>query len=271
MAGLLAEAQNTGAEPPSDEFPRDDERSISEKMEPISARLVTILDAIANVLVSKKKGEVIAAAIQNNHAKDEIILTICSNGVEVPGETKDHAGKLWRQLQEIGEGYHNLRLQSDGEAYVEELERPTSESLEKDKLKIPDELEAQITELKRNIYMFSFTKLLQRIHKPYKGSTRYKVFEEFVRSLPHNRQDETVDHLKFILAPLNWASDGILKEGGVENLKGEDGIRFFRAMKTVRTRVKALLDNTQMKTKLQVLIDDFSSGLFPTYDLYIYI
>lgn len=172
LVGLLSELPTSSKEDP-EELPRHGGSTPP-------TLLVPVLDAIANISVSRPRGEVIAAALQQDNENQRIIITLASDDTVAPS-TQQHIRAVWGALVNIAEAYRTQRLQSNGPLAVSELKRPP----EIPSAELPHGLEESILEFKRRIYAFTWKKLNQRLRKPFKNSNRLAEFFKFVGSLPH--------------------------------------------------------------------------------------
>lgn len=127
LVGIIKESQENCDVDPVDKSSTSDGKSVQSSA---ARRAARIMDALANVLVSKSQSEVVAVAAQNDEQNKRVILTIATNST-VEEHTKCHAKVLWKDLREISE--NSLR------PYV------------------------KVTEFKRHVYGFSFPKLLRRL------------------------------------------------------------------------------------------------------------
>jgi hypothetical protein len=74
---------------------------------PMNAR-TAVLDAIASIAIYKPKGQEVAVAMQIDHEKERICLTIAENDT-VPDEVIKHIEKVWEILREMSDEFARHR------------------------------------------------------------------------------------------------------------------------------------------------------------------
>ena len=79
----------------------------------IPERASRILDALATILVSREKSEVIAVGLQCDEPNQRIILTVAAND-RIQPRTISHAETIWNNLQELGNDCHHIQQQDFG-------------------------------------------------------------------------------------------------------------------------------------------------------------
>jgi len=120
--------------------------------QPTNFRTLPILDAIANISVSRARHQVIAVALQLDHQKEEMCLTIAENQ-DVRKGLPNHLRNVWRNLQTLSNEYASQRGPDKPEYQLETPPMPEGVALT---------LKKQIF---RDIYLYSAEKQMRRIKK----------------------------------------------------------------------------------------------------------
>lgn len=231
-------------------------RGVTMVPDPMRRRIVPVLDSIADVLVSKPSGQIIATGMQIDQKKNEIILTIACNG-PFDGTTCDHLEDIWTRLQNLADAYHKNRLSQKGEEYVKMAEGIASKSSEQDTNSIPPELMPQILDFEKTIYVFSLKRFSQRIHKRFrKNSTRLQEFCKLVYDAKDNGKAVT-KHLLLIGGGLEWISERLLEDG----LDDEERVcdKFLDYMSGIRLKIETILKDDVLQNELSFI--GSSSGM----------
>ena len=106
MEPLLWLIKKTKIQPSTDsEGPR---RSYSPKQDTTSRRAARVINAFANVLVSRLEKEVYAVAI--GESDTTVTITLAANG-NVPNDVVEFSKSVWERMKEISLEYHNIQLQ----------------------------------------------------------------------------------------------------------------------------------------------------------------
>jgi len=111
-----------------------------------------ILDALAKLLVSEEKSQVVAIGLQLHSRRKEIRLTVAENKGVMNGLV-NHLTKIWRNLQALSSQYENYR---HGELDKSQPRSPDMTSDVGHSLKI---------EIFRDIYQYSLKKQVKRMDK----------------------------------------------------------------------------------------------------------
>ena len=121
-----------------------------------------ILDALATILMSQEKSEVIAVGLQCDEPNHRVILTVAANDSVQP-RTISHAKTIWNSLQELGNDCHHIQQQHFGGelAYGERDVSPEMVDLTAN----GQSTQAKIIQLKQRVYQFSYPKLLSQFKK----------------------------------------------------------------------------------------------------------
>ncbi|ODH37693.1 hypothetical protein ACO22_02603 [Paracoccidioides brasiliensis] len=176
--------------------------------DPIHDRMTVVLDAVANVLVSKPKGEVIAVGFQQRQEPDrEIILTVASNS-NLPDCTLQHARFLLDKLHKLGREFADFRLKTTA---------PDNQSDDWvsspwiDEHQLPDDLLEKSNLFRKDAFLFSLPKLRQRLNKPWARMSLASAFIGYVDavdSISHSKDldnRELIGHLRLIRDVLDFA------------------------------------------------------------------
>ncbi|KLJ09027.1 hypothetical protein EMPG_15548 [Blastomyces silverae] len=193
----------------SNELPRQAEFTLDS---PIHNRMPVILDAIANVLVSKPQGEIIAVGLQQPTAGGIYTFVIGSNG-EIPDRTLEHAQDLVADLQSLGSHFSEFRRQGVAEdpniqassttgVSEGELERESSPWM--DENRFPTDLQAMVAAFRTKICLFALAKIKQRLEKRWGGTTRGQGFVDFAEALPSNSQHRELQIIQDIYIIIRW-------------------------------------------------------------------
>jgi hypothetical protein len=173
-------------------------------------RLRVVLDAIANVLVSKAQAEVIAVGMQHQQtgAGGKMTLTLASNGV-IADRTLEHAQQLVHDLQNLGEEFAGFRRDMEQEMQANENELQQSESGRApspwmDEKKFPTYLKHEARSFRASVFMFSLPKIHQRLHKPYRHTSRGLAFMDIAQELPDDGDLDSVKTLKDASRVIGW-------------------------------------------------------------------
>lgn len=191
---------------PQNEQPRQADISLED---PLHDRLRVVLDAIANVLVSKAQAEVIAVGMQHqqNGPEGKMTLTLASNGA-IADRTLQHARQLVRDLQKLGGEFANFRRDMEQEMQANEIELQQSEpgraSPWMDEKKFPTYLKHEARSFRAGIFVFSLPKIYKRLHKPYRYTSRGLVFMDIAQELPDDTNLDSVKTLKEISRVIGW-------------------------------------------------------------------
>ncbi|ODH53245.1 hypothetical protein GX48_00441 [Paracoccidioides brasiliensis] len=181
LVALLTEVN--GQDPPRQECMALDD--------PIHDRMTVVLDAVANVLVSKPKGEVIAVGFQQRQEPDrEIILTIASNN-DLPDRTLQHARFLLDKLHELGQEFANFRLEKTAPD-----DRVPSPCI--DEHQLPHDLLEKSNLFRKDAFLFSLRKLRQRLNKPWARTSRASAFIEYVDIVDSSPRSKDLDNCELI-------------------------------------------------------------------------
>lgn len=176
---LIKEIENQGK---VDEVanPRECDRNLISGMIPQCAS--RILDALATILVSQEKSEVIAVGLQFDEPNHRVILTVAANDCVQP-RTISHAETIWNLLQELGNDCHRIQQQKFGGelAYGERNVPPEMVDLTAS----GQSTQAKIIQFKQRVYQFSYPKLLSRFNKE-KSLRRFNQLEDIVNKPPHD-------------------------------------------------------------------------------------
>ncbi|KAG0137749.1 hypothetical protein HOY82DRAFT_647090 [Tuber indicum] len=128
-------------------------------------RTILIIDAVAHICVSEKKGQIFAVTIQLDPVKEEARLMIAENN-EVASALILHLNKIWGMLQALSSEYAEERIPKSevhqlSSAYHVELPLRPAESPE-----MPEEVGISLKiEIFRDIYLYSMAKQISRITK----------------------------------------------------------------------------------------------------------
>jgi hypothetical protein len=176
--------------------------------DPIHDRMTVVLDAVANVLISKPKGEVIAVGFQQRQEPDrEIILTVASNN-DLPDRTIQHARFLLDKLQNLGQEFATLRLETTA------LDNQSDDRVPSpwiDEHQLPDDLLEKSNLFRKDAFLFSLRKLRQRLNKPWSRTSRASAFIEYVDAVDSISRSKDLDnheligHLRLIRDVLEFA------------------------------------------------------------------
>ncbi|ODH26133.1 hypothetical protein ACO22_04804 [Paracoccidioides brasiliensis] len=181
LVALLTEVN--GQDPPRQECMALDD--------PIHDRMTVVLDAVANVLVSKPKEEVIAVGFQQRQEPDrEIILTIASNN-DLPDRTLQHARFLLDKLHELGQEFANFRLEKTAPD-----DRVPSPCI--DEHQLPHDLLEKSNLFRKDAFLFSLRKLRQRLNKPWARTSRASAFIEYVDIVDSSPRSKDLDNCELI-------------------------------------------------------------------------
>ncbi|EER37812.1 hypothetical protein HCDG_08071 [Histoplasma capsulatum H143] len=174
-------------------------------------RLRIVLDAIASVLVSKPRGEVIAAGMrsQQNGLEKKIILTLASN-TGIPKKTYQHARNLINDLKKLGADFADYRKIAEQEIQTSQNKPQQSESSRADSPRIdeknfPAHLSQKIHLFRRRVFLFALPKIYQRLHKQYnptkssQGLTFIHIAEEL-----NIGSNDSVNTLKSCSKVIKW-------------------------------------------------------------------
>ena len=139
-----------------------------------------ILDALATILMSQEKSEVIAVGLQCDEPNHRVILTVAANDSVQP-RTISHAKTIWNSLQELGNDCHHIQQQNFGGelAYGERDVSPEMVDLTAN----GQSTQAKIIQLKQRVYQFSYPKLLSQFNKE-KSLRRFNQLEDVIKKLP---------------------------------------------------------------------------------------
>ncbi|EFQ99070.1 hypothetical protein MGYG_02084 [Nannizzia gypsea CBS 118893] len=199
IVALLTEVES------QNEQPRKGDVSLQD---PLHDRLRVVLDGIAKVLISKAQGEVIAVGMQQqNDPTKKIIFTFASNGA-IADRTLEHARNLVRDLQKLGGDFANFRrdnmnkLEMQTESQHSELSRTPSPWMDENNFPVYLQDEARL--FRAHIYTFSLPKIHQRLHKPYRHTSRGLAFMDIARELPDDGDSNSVKTLKKVSDIIGW-------------------------------------------------------------------
>ncbi|KAG0138502.1 hypothetical protein HOY82DRAFT_630992 [Tuber indicum] len=157
MSHAVMDNQNVSPRPLDTAFSRH-EYGIADNSE-THFRTFPILDAIANISVSRDKSEVVAAALQLNSQTQEIRITLAHNqGVE--DRLVCHLTNIWRKLQALSDEYAKLRVAELDEHRVATPDTP------------PMVARSLRIEIFRAIYQYCWGKQLKRVRKWHEGLRR---------------------------------------------------------------------------------------------------
>ncbi|EER44067.1 conserved hypothetical protein [Histoplasma capsulatum H143] len=193
---------------PQNELPR---RANTPLEDTFHERLRIVLDAIASVLVSKPRGEVIAVGMrsQQNGLGKKIILTLASN-TGIPKKTYQHARNLINDLKKLGADFADYRKSAEQEIHTSQIKPQQSEpgrvdSPEIDERNLPPHLRQKIYLFRRRVLLFALPKIHQRLHKGYKPtkSSRGLTFVRIAEELDIN-SNGSVNILKECSMIINW-------------------------------------------------------------------
>lgn len=201
LTALLTEIE------PQNEQPRQADISLED---PLHDRLRVVLDAIANVLISKAQGEVIAVGMQHQQSGpgEKMILTLASNGT-IADRTLEHARKLVHDLQKLGGEFadfhrHIEQEMQTNETESQQLEPGRAPSPWMDEKKFPTYLKGEARSFRAGNFMFSLPKIHQRLHKPYSHTSRGLAFMDIAQELPDDGSLDTVKTLKDVSRVVGW-------------------------------------------------------------------
>ena len=158
--------------------PQEPSRNLISGMIPQCAS--RILDALATILVSREKSEVIAVGLQCDEPNHKVILTVAANDFVQP-RTISHAETIWNCLQELSSGCHHIQQQNFGGELAYGKRDVSPEMV--DLTASGQSTQAKIIQLKQHVYQFSFLKLLSRFNKE-KSLRRFNQLEDVVKKLP---------------------------------------------------------------------------------------
>jgi hypothetical protein len=222
LVALLSEIQV------KDDVPHDLQ---SDSGDSIQHRLATTLDALANLLVSSPKSEVIAVGLQTGPTDDAAAhtLTVAAND-DISDRTFNHARWIIDQLHRLGDEFYELRKDALDKATREKIEAGTSRSPGVDEAKFSPVLQSLVDNFKLRILTFSLPTFKQRLNKPSGKSTRLNKFQEYVAQLPDNHHETSVVFkLKRIDKILTWIANYV--EGTPSSdVSSRDSLRFFQGM-----------------------------------------
>jgi ribosomal protein L29 len=206
---LISDIQQAEGSKKATQLRYKDRDAIDRIEDSLCTRVVPVLDAIATVLVSKQQSEVIAVGLQDDSKTQQILLSLASNTV-MEEVTLQHCREIWNRLKSIAEGYaEHRRLLGINTAEMEDTRCDSPEL----PAKVSEDLDAQITALKENLYKFSFQKWTHKLFKPSKlGVTRIDSFDK-------------------------WAQD---QDGGALGRYANDPQNFFRRLRLVRKGLRII-------------------------------
>ncbi|EEH02684.1 predicted protein [Histoplasma capsulatum G186AR] len=164
---------------PQNELPR---RAKIPLEDPFHDRLRNVLDAIASVLISQPKGEVIAVGMQSqqNGSEKGIILTLASN-TGINNKTLEHARELISDLKALGDDFAEHRKIVEQETQISQIKSQQSElsraeSPEIDESKFSSHLRQKVHDFRAKVFLFALPKIYQRLHKRYQPTRSSRGF-----------------------------------------------------------------------------------------------
>ncbi|EER45360.1 predicted protein [Histoplasma capsulatum H143] len=164
---------------PQNELPR---RAKIPLEDPFHDRLRNVLDAIASVLISQPKGEVIAVGMQSqqNGSEKGIILTLASN-TGINNKTFEHARELISDLKALGDDFAEHRKIVEQETQISQIKSQQSElsraeSPEIDESKFSSHLRQKVHDFRAKVFLFALPKIYQRLHKRYQPTRSSRGF-----------------------------------------------------------------------------------------------
>ncbi|KAG5297163.1 hypothetical protein I7I48_06195 [Histoplasma ohiense] len=193
---------------PQNELPR---RADTHLEDTFHERLRIVLDAIASVLVSKPRGEVIAVGMhsQQNGLEKRIILTLASN-TGILDRTYKHAYELICDLKALGNDFADYRKIAEQEIQTSQNKPQQSEPSRVDSSKIdeknfPAHLSQKVHLFRRRVFLFALPKIYQRLHKQFNPtkSSRGLTFIRIAEKLNIGSND-SVNILKSCSKVINW-------------------------------------------------------------------
>ncbi|KAG5303506.1 hypothetical protein I7I50_10283 [Histoplasma capsulatum G186AR] len=207
---------------PQNELPRQADIRLEDTFH---ERLRIVLDAIASVLVSKPRGEVIAVGMrsQQNGLGKKIILTLASN-TGIPKKTYQHARNLIDDLKKLGADFADYRKSAEQEIHTSQQSEPGRvDSPEIDERNLPPHLRQKIYFFRRRVLLFALPKIHQRLHKGYKPtkSSRGLTFVRIAEELDINI-NSSVNILKKCSMIINWMLHHLPNNSRLFSIEKED-------------------------------------------------
>jgi hypothetical protein len=191
----------------------------------------SILDAIAEILVSQPSHEAVACAVQVDQKLNEIVITVASTS-STDIAVKEHLQDVWQRLKEVGDACGRLPFKINKHTIP------------------PLEIQLQLKELYACIYQFSFERVSRIVFKQCgNNSTR---FDEFSKRVDIYRNDPRFDPIIRQLISIQCemrSISRILRDG--TKLRGSSIVGFLNHMLAVRKYLHHLLGSKRLKDSLQ--------------------
>lgn len=153
-------------------------------------------DAMATLLVSQSRKQVVAVGIQPDLKNKRYTLVVSSN-YNVGVETGRHALDVWAKLKAYAECYHGCSDPVRAASCREVLAQRTDEFI------LP-------------VYRFCFPRLLHYLQKPCGGKTRLRVFLEFATH--PSASGHAAQFFNLIATQLYWSSQDLAAHDARESV-----------------------------------------------------